>query len=671
LPISGKGKLPLESITLKHNFRSYPGLVEWTNLIFGETVMAHPREDIDEVPYSPATASIEGKSAFSLALFFQTERFPDPQVTEAKWLAHCVMELDRKIKEGKTIGILLFARTRIPLYLQAFRDMDYPVMITEGLLLTDKIEVLSMHQMVKALIRPHDDLAYASLLRSPWCWCNPDMLCRIWNQPNPLWADKIENLVKSSKGNEIKTWWEIFKRARMRVGREPLFQIVKDAWLDMDGAFKLANWLGSDGVANVMRYLELMENCEMLIPEETLEKIEVALESAYLPSPPEASRSRVTLMTVHKAKGLEFDHVFCPFLDWDPLGGGRFDQPPYLMDTTHYGENIMALRKDQREESQDPVYKLLLSRGEGKRVAEAKRLFYVAVTRAKRGLYLSGISVFKNGRLSTRCKNSPLSYLFTHEGIGEWEVESHEQDNFSKTGNLGLSIHLNPSFSSEGFSISQPSAPIPESFPFKPETILYKVITPSDMKSEEFQYFSQEDSSGENTAGKKDVMARGIIIHRVLATLSRGGDALPSKKAVKGALYQEGINIKKADQMAESILEEVGLCLKEETCAWIIKTDHIEAYSEWAIEDNPSNLIIRSGIIDRLIFDGQRWWIIDYKTVQKDERDQEDLFIDQQAKLYKPQMKAYREMISQCKGITPDKIVMLLYFTALQKAYLY
>lgn len=671
LPVSGKGKLRIEPISLKHNFRSHPGLVEWTNRIFGEAIMAHPREDIDEVPFSPATASIEGESTISLALFFQTERIPDPQVREAKWLAQSVMELDGRIEKGETIGILLFTRTRMPLYLQAFRDLGYPIMVTEGLLLKDKIEVLGMHQMMKALIRPHDDLAYASILRSPWCWCSPDILCRILDQPNPAWADKIENLVRSSKGDEIKKWWDIFKDARMRVGREPLSRIMKDAWLDMDGAYKLANWLGSESVANIMRYLELVEDCEMLIPEKTLEKIEVALENAYLPSPPEASLSRVTLMTVHKAKGLEFDHVFCPFLDWDPLGGGRFDQPPYLMDTTHYAENIMALRKDKREESQDPIYRLLLSRIEGKRLSEAKRLFYVSVTRAKKGLYLSGISVFKNKGLSAGCKNSPLSYLLAHEGIGDWEMETHEQHDCQKTGSMGLSVQLNPFFSSERFFLSRPYAQLPEPFPFKPESVPYKIIIPSNLKSDESLSHPLKDvSSWENNVDKKDLRAKGIIIHQILTALSRGY-ALPSKKAVEGALYQEGINLKRADKMSESILKELDLCIKEETCSWILRTDHKEVYSEWVIEDNPLNRIIRSGIIDRLIFDGQRWWIIDYKTVQKDERENEDVFMDLQARLYRPQMESYREIISNYKGITPDKIVLLLYFTALQKAYIY
>ncbi|MGA1864133.1 MAG: UvrD-helicase domain-containing protein [bacterium] len=711
LPVSGKGRLPLESITLKHNFRSCPGLVEWTNDIFEKTIMVHPREDLDEVPYSPATASIEGQSELSLALFFQNEMVKDPQITEANWLAHSVMELDRRIDEGETIGILLFARTRIPLYLQAFRDMGFPVMVTEGLLLTDKIEVLSMHQMMKALIRPHDDLAYAVLLRSPWCWCIPDILCMIRNQPSTLWADKIEGFVKSSQGEEIRTWWEIFKRARMRVGRDPLSKVMKNVWLNMDGAYKLANRFGSDSVSNIMRYLDLVDECEMLIPEETLEKVEVALESAYLPSPPEASRSRVTIMTVHKAKGLEFDHVFCPFLDWDPLGGGRFDQPPYLMDTNHYGENIMALKKDQREESQDPVYKLLLSRIDGKRIAESKRIFYVAVTRAKKGLYLSGISLFKNGRLSVRCKDSPLSYLLIHEGIGEWELESHDQEGLWKAGNTDLSVQLNPSSLLEKSSPLRPSVPIPETVPepvavsipepfpksitepvmeafpesipesvpkpfpepfsFKPESILYKVITPSESKSEGFQSYPMEAaSSRENIVGKEHVRVKGIIIHRILAALSRGG-SLPSKKEIEGALYAEGISSNEADQLAGSILEEVCLCINEKTCSWILKTDHKEAYTEWAVEDNPSNHIIRSGIIDRLIFDGERWWIIDYKTVQQDKNDNKDVFMDQQARLYKIQMESYREMVSCYKGIATDKIVLLLYFTSLQKAYIY
>ncbi|MGA1791601.1 MAG: UvrD-helicase domain-containing protein [bacterium] len=667
LPLPGQGRLSLDPITLKHNFRSKPGLVEWTNHIFADTVMANPRADVDEVPYSPATASMEGEHRLSMSLFIQTEAFPDPYLAEARWLSRFVSNLDAELDKKERIGILLFARTRIPLYIQAFRDIGLPVMITEGLSLMDRIEVLGMHHMVRALVRPHDDLAYVSILRSPWFWCNPDILCGIRREAGPGWVDKIDHFLNSGKGQEMKTWWEIFKRARNRVGRAPLSDIAKNAWLEIDGAYKLAGLLGAEAVANVMKYLELLEASEMRIPEESLEKVENALENAYLPSPPEASRSKVSIMTVHRAKGLEFDHVFCPFLDWDPLGGGRFDQPAYLMEAGFDDEGILAVRKDQRQDSEDAIYRLLRARGNEKRIAEAKRVFYVAVTRAKKGLYLSGVSTHKNGKISVRCKVSPLSYLIKHEGIGEWEPGPNELDNVEKTGDSGLPIRINPLLSLEKHPACAPP-PLPEPLPIVPEPLSYQIITPSGIKADESLSISSKGPSGKRDALHHERI-RGVIIHRILAGISNGS-GLPSEKAVRSALYKEGIRSDEAGPLADSILKEIMFCLEEKTCAWILGKDHQKAYSEWRIEDHPSEAIIRSGTIDRLIFDGKTWWIVDYKTVQMDGEDA-DPFIQEQAAIYKPQMLSYREMIAGYFNTDPADIVLLLYFTAMQKSYIY
>jgi len=665
LPVPGQGSIPLESISLRHNFRSTPGLVEWTNHLFGETVMAHAREDMDEVPYSPAVASIEGGHSLSVTLFCESETVPDPQVAEARWLAQIVSQLEREGSEEEDIGILLFTRTRIALYLQAFRDIGFPVMVTEGITLAERIEVVCMHAMVRTLVRPHDDIACAALLRMPWKWCNPSVLCRIMHQPGATWTDKIGNYAATSGGEGLRPWWEIIRKTRMRVGRDPLAGIVKDAWLEMDGAYALASWIGTEGVANVLRYLEILDDADRIIPEETIERVERALERTYLPSPPEASRSRVTIMTVHKAKGLEFDHVFCPFLDWNPLGGSRSDQPPYLMETGRNGEGVLALRGDKRNGLDDPIYNLLRSREQGKRCAEAKRVLYVAVTRARKGLHLCGVAEWRNGRLGARSRHSPLAHIMVHEGIGAWDLSPCLEDDIRREGTCGMEIRVNPPCSPERYTFPA-SRPLPEAIPMAPEPIPYRVVTPSEAR--EFIPHPAEAPLREHGPGKPE-RARGIIIHRILAGITRG-KALPSDTAVTGALRSEGISPAEAGPLACSILDEVNRCIEEETCAWIFDRRHPEAYTEWGIEDSPVEGVVRSGIVDRIIFDGSHWWIIDYKTVRSEGED-EGAVIGREAVMYKPQMESYRSMVSRRKGIPPERIVLLLYFTAYRKTYRY
>ena len=57
LPVEGGGNISLEPLVLDTNFRSQPHLIDWCNRVFENTVMAEPKAEFDEVPFSPAKLS--------------------------------------------------------------------------------------------------------------------------------------------------------------------------------------------------------------------------------------------------------------------------------------------------------------------------------------------------------------------------------------------------------------------------------------------------------------------------------------------------------------------------------------------------------------------------------------------------------------------------------------
>ena len=87
-----------------------------------------------------------------------------------------------------------------------------------------------------------------------------------------------------------------------------------------------------------------------------------------------ASRHAVMVMTAHKAKGLEFLYVFIPHLTDSKWGGKRHTEYFDIPITTH-------ITVDTTDESEDE-----------------RKLLYVALTRAKRGLYLSDSMTSTEGR---------------------------------------------------------------------------------------------------------------------------------------------------------------------------------------------------------------------------------------------------------------------------------
>jgi ATP-dependent exoDNAse (exonuclease V) beta subunit len=661
IPIPGQGYLKLTPVYLTTNFRSCAGLIDFTNEVFGQTVMARPDEEADEVPYQaflPAPGK-EGSGKIVLATFTKNDGSPDEaRFREAGWLAGEVKRISANC-DGKTIGILLPARTYLATYLKALTREGLKVQVQEGILLKERPEVVDMHSLALALVRPHDDLAWASLLRSAWCWVGLDVLYEISKQNGISWSQKIERVNYSAVAPEtLKNLWESIALYSPQIGRQPLTEVVGAIWEGVNGPAAVCTRFGPAGVENCRRFLKILTDAEAGIPEETLSRLNLLLETAYAPPDPLSVRSPVQIMTVHRAKGLEFDVVFLPYLDWNPLGGAGKDSPPYLLERLpgSTGEHLIALSPDRRLKKEDKTYNLLKDIWKKRQLGESKRLFYVAATRAKKELYLSGLATDRDGE-SSATKNSFLSYLLAHTGL-KARVEYLPNPVLSAT-------EVVP-------PILLKSGP-PEPIPFTPERLPYQVISPSSLKGE---MTSRENGSNKHPPQISDYhLARGTVIHRLFEHLSKG-KTLPTERAVAVAMLAEGVDKHTSQGSAKGILAEVKACLKEEFCAYILRPDHPFAASEWMIEDQPvvdatgrATGTVRSGIIDRVVFDGDYWWLVDYKTTPLPSSIGLEEFLKEQGMLYRGQLLTYREMLAQQKQIDPVKIRLILYFTVIQKAH--
>jgi ATP-dependent exoDNAse (exonuclease V) beta subunit len=669
IPIPGQGYLKLTPVYLTTNFRSCAGLIDFTNEVFGQTVMARPDEEADEVPYQaflPAPGK-EGSGKIVLATFTKNDGSPDEaRFREAGWLAGEVKRISANC-DGKTIGILLPARTYLATYLKALTREGLKVQVQEGILLKERPEVADMHSLALALVRPHDDLAWASLLRSAWCWVGLDVLYEISKQNGISWSQKIERVNYSAVAPEtLKNLWESIALHSPQIGRQPLTEVVGAIWEGVNGPAAVCTRFGPAGVENCRRFLKILTDAETSIPEETLSRLNLLLETAYAPPDPLSVRSPVQIMTVHRAKGLEFDVVFLPYLDWNPLGGAGKDSPPYLLERLpgSTGEHLIALSPDRRLKKEDKTYNLLKDIFKKRQLGESKRLFYVAATRAKKELYLSGLVTDRDGE-SSATKNSFLSYLLAHTGL-KARVEYLPNPVLSATGVAAPAISI--------------KSKVPAPIPFTPERLPYQVISPSSLKGE---MPLRESGSNTHPPQISDYhLARGTVIHRLFEHLSKG-KTLPTERAVAVAMLAEGVDKHTSQGSAKGILAEVEACLREEFCAYILRPDHPFAVSEWIIEDQPvvdapgrvvdalgrKTETVRSGVIDRVVFDGDYWWLVDYKTTPLPSDAGPEKFLKEQEMLYHGQLLSYREMLAQQKQIDPAKIRLILYFTGIQKAH--
>jgi ATP-dependent exoDNAse (exonuclease V) beta subunit len=71
--------------------------------------------------------------------------------------------------------------------------------------------------------------------------------------------------------------------------------------------------------------------------------------------------------------------------------------------------------------------------------------------------------------------------------------------------------------------------------------------------------------------------------------------------------------------------------------------------------------------MDRLVFDGATWWLLDYKTSRPADPGEWEEFMAREQEKYRPQLLAYREMAARAQGISPEAVRLVLYFTAIQR----
>ena len=656
IPLSGHGVLPLSSHTLKTNFRSAGRLIEWTNELFGKTVMADPRPEADEVSFSPSAPADKNNdhSLISLNLFAREDnkRAGDE---EAKWLARKVRRAFDETGGEKSIAVLLFTRNRLTRYLGAFKEEGLPVQVQEGLSLVKRPEIRHLIQMTSLIAMPHDDLAWASLLRSPWSWFDITTLLEIAKQDRESWRDKIRMLATTDP--KLRDIVNATDGAFLRVGRDPLGKIVKKLWSDLNGPAKTARLFGMAGVANCYEFFNVLEDMEEGIPLETLKRFRGTMERLYEPADPTVSKSSVQMMTIHRAKGLEFDIVFLPYLDWQPLASGPRVPSPYLLERIPgtEGKNVIAMGSDRRRGKSSKTYDFLKKIKKERRWGEAKRWFYVASTRARDSLIMSGVAKIKDDIISAP-DNSVLKWVMDHEGINDRDTA-----HIVEAENKLLSIYVNPEIGPSVRVTAEHESELPEPYELLPQRLLHRALPPSSLTADEPE---AGDAMERAESPSENATIRGIVTHRMLSTYIKRA-LLPSEKAVAMTLVHEGMAREPATKMAGGIVKEVEATVCEPFLAGLIGSSHPMVEAEWPLEYLTEGGDIRSGIIDLAVFDGTTWWIVDFKTSCPGAGNNLEDFLQMEEKKYTPQIEHYCSMLNNLINDDSQEIRAGIYLTAL------
>jgi len=413
------GEIPLRTLRLTANFRSQAELVSRFNADFSR-LFPPPNDpslrggDAVDVPFVAATPT--RPKTFDPAVHWHTsvleEEIFDPVLgPNANHRAYEALTIRRQIEqrlalplpsnrsEPWSIAVLGRNRNHLSAIIAELKiDRDHgpiPFRAVDLDALDELPEVLDALALTRALLHPSDRIAWLAVLHAPWCGLGLADLLALTGEgttadTHATVAELVEaraHLLSPTGQQFLNRIWPTLQTAVTTLGRTLLSTHIERAWRSLGGDAMLP----PNRQTNVLRFLDVLRDLEADSPMIDLSTLTTRLNRLF--AEPASGPTVVELMTIHKAKGLEWDMVLVPALE----RGSGDDSTPLLnwMEfdglTRADGEpepTIILAPIHARGGKAGQLTKWLSGLRRRRDKAERKRLFYVAATRAREELHL-------------------------------------------------------------------------------------------------------------------------------------------------------------------------------------------------------------------------------------------------------------------------------------------
>jgi len=410
---SGIGHLVLQPITLRANFRSQQGIIDWINIAFEEIMPDCEDIATGAVAYSTSIATHPRLAGNAVKVYPFFER---NHVAEAQQVVEIITETRRDNPTG-TIAVLVRNRSHLREIVRQIKKAGLRFRAIDIELLCHKSVVRDLLTLTRALINPADRLAWFAFLRAPWCGLllkDIAALARIKKNQNDrgvifkektVWGLMCDenhwHNISADAMTRIRRVREILKPCINHRQRQSLRMTVEAVWQALGGpaclnpVIEVGNYMANN-LDDVMIYLDYLEKQEEAGDIQDLANFEKGLNALYA-TPDLDADDTLQIMTIHKAKGLEFDTVIVPGLGRAPRNSDKrllkwIEQPHnVVMDKRGVSVSDLLLAPIQETGAEiDAIYLWMEKLDRGKEQLEADRLLYVAATRAKKFLHLLG-----------------------------------------------------------------------------------------------------------------------------------------------------------------------------------------------------------------------------------------------------------------------------------------
>ncbi|MGI9219760.1 MAG: UvrD-helicase domain-containing protein [Woeseiaceae bacterium] len=641
---TGIGNVALDNLTLRRNFRSGENLVNWFNNLFPAVLAKDDDATQSAVAYA-ASVSVPNRAASGECVTHAL--FGASNDTEARRGCEVVQQILAENPDDD-MAILVRSRTHLSKLLANLRRAGVDYRAVEIDRLTDLPEIIDALALTRAIVHHGDRLAWLALLRAPWAgldWADLHALV----QESSADATVLELMQDGERLDHLSDFGQQAVRRllarlqpELRANRiSSLRDQIERLWLALGGPAMME---GADNIANVYRYFDVLEELEQGGTLLDVARLEAALDLEHVST---ESNARLQVMTMHRAKGLQFDHVLLYGLGHAPGRQERAVLNWFDVPTAHGNSNRVVSPVGARADVEnDPLHRFIEKIESSKYQHELGRLLYVACTRAKRSLHLMGHVSLSSDASEFKAPRSNTLLRLLWPAVSEEFANAfiRREENITDDSESAWVLPALRRFESDW------------QLPAVPELLPAAVGADIDAVASKVEFY---------WVGSEARIA-GTMIHRWLHFIAEQHYTQIIEELAKVRsttlrwLYGDGIRAESAEEITGRVVTALERTFADEKGRWLIDgPGHAELALSGILDGE-----VTSVVLDRVRIDeNNTHWIVDYKT-STHEGGNLEAFLQTEVDRYSPQLAKYQKLY---RAYSNADTRCALYFPLLQQ----